>query len=135
MKNIVFVMLSLLSSLLIFGALLWQWQDCGVVTGQERTVLDTSGNKNRIPQIYAVSRRVRQNEKIEVTSLARASDVDGSALSQELWCYDEKGERISGFLDTSCPGKYTLKWKVKSVLTGYRAEKVILVLVDGRVCS
>lgn len=133
MKNIIFTMISLLLSAMVCMLIWWQWRDYGVVEEQEKTVFHSPEKSNVTPQIYAVSRRVMQNEKIEVSGLAKATDVDGCDLSRELCCYDEKGNRISGLFDTHSPGKFLLRWVVRSRVNGRQAEKQILVLVDGRV--
>ena len=132
MRNILFTMISLLLSIFVCMLIWWQWRDYGVVEEQEKTFLHMSKTQYTTPQIYAVSRRVMQNEKVEVSGLAKATDVDGCDLSRALCCYDGKGNRISGFFDTHSPGKYLLRWVVRSRVNGRQAEKQILVLVDGR---
>lgn len=135
MKNIVFTVFSVFLSIIVFCLVWWQWKNYGVVGEQKKIAFETPDVKSRLPQIYAVNRRILQYEKIAVSHLAKAVDVDGHDINDELCCYDEKGEKISGFFDTSRPGKFLLKWKVRSQVNGRRAEKSILVLVDGRVCS
>ena len=135
MRNIIFTMISLLLSILVCMLIWWQWRDYGVVEEQDKPFFHTPETQYTTPQIYAVSRRVMQNEKVEVSGLAKATDVDGCDLSRALCCYDEKGNRISVFFDTHSPGKFLLRWVVRSRVNGRQAEKQILVLVDGRACD
>ncbi len=134
MKSMILFIASLVFSIFIFGMVLWQWRRYGAVEGEKTSTFAVSGEKVRLPQIYALNRRVLQNEKIAVAHLAKASDVDGSDLSEELFCYNERGVRLTGMLDTSCPGELLLYWEVKSQITGRRCRKRMTVLVDGRVC-
>ncbi len=132
MKSFVFTMLSLLLSFTVCFLIWWQWKDYGVVEEREKATFSTPDSSEAIPEILTVNRRLIQNQKIKTIDLAEATDVDGSDLSPALCCYDEKGNLLSGFLDTRVPGKYYLKWVVRSRVNGRMAEKKTIILVDGR---
>lgn len=135
MKNILLMVGSLFLSLLLFCLVWWQWQQYGVVPEQKTNMFAVGEREIALPQIYVVNRRVKQGERIPLSKLARASDIDGSDLSGEVQCYSENGEMVSGVLNTDTPGEYILTWKVKSAITGRRIQKRTIVLVDGRVES
>lgn len=135
MRHILLVAGSLFLSLLIFCLVLWQWQQYGVVAEQKNEIFAVPERESALPRIYAVNRRVGQGERIPLSRLARASDVDGRDLSEKVQCYAENGEMLSGVLDTDTPGQYILTWKVQSAITGKRIQKKTIILVDGRVDS
>lgn len=132
MRNGMLMFGSFILSILIFCVVFWQWQHFENMTTQEKQEWTVVKGERKMPQIYAVSRRLKQGEKIAVSDLAHASDADGRDISDRLRCYDEEGTCLSGFYDTGKPGKWVLSWEVESVLTGRRARKRIIVLVDGR---
>lgn len=126
------MLVSIILSLLIFCVIFWQWQHLGDMTVQEKKEWMLIKEARKKPKIYAVNRCLTQGEKITLSDLAHASDVDGRDISDRLRCYDEKGSLLSGFFDTKDPGKWILSWEVESRITGRRARKKIFVLVDGR---
>lgn len=133
MKNTIFVIGSLVLSVLLFCVIWWMGKQINAVPSQEKRTVAVTGTENRKPQIYAVNRRLKQGEKIHLSRLAHARDADGSDLSSGLRCYDETGRQLSGYFDTRKPGKWVLSWEVTSICTGRRVKKKMIVLVDGRV--
>lgn len=135
MKNIGLAAGSLFLSFLIFCLVWWQWQRYGVVAEQGNETFTVAEKSRVLPQLYVVNHRVKQGERIPLSRLARASDIDGSDLSGSITCYTEKGEEVTGFLDTAVPGQYILTWRVKSAITGKGIQKKTILLVDGRVAA
>lgn len=135
MKKIGLASISLFLPLLIVCLVWWQWQRYGVAAEQKNEICPVTEKRNVFPRLYVASRRVKQGERIPLSRLASASDIDGSDLSGNVKCYTEKGEEVSCFLDTATPGQYFLTWRVKSVMTGKTIQKKTILLVDGRVAA
>lgn len=85
--------------------------------------------------IYAIDRRVLQNEKVLVRELATARDENGGSLTEYIHFFNSEGRELSGYLDTSVPGKYDIKILAKNPATGKSVRKTICILVDGRIGS
>lgn len=132
MRNGILIVGSLVLSLMIFCIVFRQWQHFERLTTQEKRERVIAKGEIQSPQIFAVNRRLKQGDKIALSTLARACDLDGSDISNRLRCYDERGKQRFGFFDTGKAGKWILSWEVTSRITGRRARKKIIVLVDGR---
>lgn len=135
MKNIVTVVATLVLLTLIILVFWKQGRQFGADIIQNESEWTDTDYADQKPQIYAICRRVKQGDRIALSGLAGASDADGSDLSGKLCCYDEKGQLLTGFLDTDKPGIKTLSWEVASICTGRRIRKKIIILVDGRIES
>lgn len=81
------------------------------------------------PVIQADHIRVRQGEKKTVSSLVHAWDIDGKSLDAMIQYSDASFDS----LDTLKPGKYAVTFSVYSRITGKKAQKTIIILIDGRV--
>ncbi len=130
--RILFIFLLAAASFFLFR---WAWHQYGIASDGGAAGLMGNQTWDGRPVIHAESCRFPQGQRVELTSLASARDVNGDNLTDKIIYQKEDGSRLSGCLDTESPGIYPLVIRVLSPITGGESKRNIIVLVDGRVRS
>jgi hypothetical protein len=117
-------------------ALIWKgWGKYAVMYGMS-VQEENSGNSGiqslDRPVLYVKNIRVPQGQKLLLSSITAARDVDGTNLDSQLCFTDSNGKTLKNSFDTSVPGCYSLTVTVCSRKTGRKARKTMMILVDGR---
>lgn len=134
-KTLLIIAFFVLLILAAGGMFYREWGNCGIVEDGIKPDFAGGTYDRKKSIIYAVNRRVFQDERIAVEELAEVRDKDGERMTEQVCFYNNEGERLSGMLNTSVPGKYKITVQAENPDTGQRVRKTICVLVDGRVAK
>jgi hypothetical protein len=108
------------------GAVMSGWSASAEKSGEDET--QSIGE----PVLYAKSLRVLQGQRLLLSSVATAKDVNGDNLDSAICFTDQDGKTLTQNFDTSEPGCYSLTVSVCSRKTGRKVRKTVTILVDGR---